>query len=482
MIGRSRGEAHDTGNGSGTAAAVLPAPAGTVHAHKRLLITLGIAYGMIILDRTVVNVGLSTMQKDLGAGVTELQWIVDGYVLILASLLLSGGAVGDRLGIARTFRIAVILFTVASALCAMAPDAGFLIAMRMAQGIGAALLMPACWALIAQAYPEPASRHRAMAVWGAMSGSPQALGPSIGGLLVTIAGWRAIFFINVPLGLLVIMLARRYLPASADEPLPARQRGLDVPGQLATVVMLGGLTFALIDGSASGWAQPWSLAAMGTAAIGLVALIVRERRAADPVLPPALFRARGLSAFVTVGTLLFFAYYGFVFALSIYLGAVTHDTALQIGLTLLPAAVPILAVPPLSTRLVSRIGPARSVAVGSAIAAMGFLAVMVIDVQDTALLAFVLLVIGVGSGLAFLPQAGLVMSAAPRDRSGMVSGLMNASRQSGSMVGVAVLGALAVGGSALHGGAGLRVAAFATAVVTLLSGAIALRAQSRIRN
>lgn len=467
-------------SGPGRAARVPPAPATVVRGHAGLLITLGIAYGLIILDRTVVNVSLPTIKHDLGADVTALQWIVDGYVLILASLLLSGGAVGDRLGVARTFRIAVVLFTVASGLCAAAPTPAFLIAMRMVQGVGAALLMPACWALIAQAYPDPVRRHRAMALWGAIAGSPQALGPSVGGLLVTVAGWRAIFLVNVPLGLLVLLLGRCHLatPTYGDRPL--RQRGLDVPGQLAIVVMLGALTFALIEGEAAGWLQPWTIIAAVAAGAGLLALIILERRAADPVLPPEMFRARGLSAFVTVGTLLFFAYYGFVFALSIYLGAATNDTALQIGLILLPAAIPIVAVPPLSTRLVSRLGPTRVVVLGSIIAASGFVAVTLIDVHDRVGLCLVLLVIGVGSGLAFLPQAGLVMSAAPASHIGLVSGLMNATRQCGSLVGVAVLGALAAGGSArLHNGSGLRIAALVSAAVMLLAGAVAIRRRPR---
>jgi len=231
---------------------------------------------------------------------------------------------------------------------------------------------------------------------------------------------------------------------------------------------------------AAGWSQPWTVVAAAAAVAGLLALIVLERRAADPVLPPEMFRARGLSAFVTVGTLLFFAYYGFVFALSLYLGAATNDTALQIGLTLLPAAIPIVAVPPLSTRLVSRLGPTRVVVFGSIIAASGFVAVTVIDVHDRVGLCLVLLVIGVGSGLAFLPQAGLVMSAAPASHVGLVSGLMNATRQCGSLVGVAVLGALVAGGSArLHNGSGLRVAAFVSAAVMLLAGALAIRPRSR---
>ena len=454
-----------------------PASVADAVRRRRTIVTLGIGYAMVILDRTIVNVALPTIGRDLHAGVAALQWVVDGYVLVMASLLLSGGALGDWIGAARAFRVAVVLFTAASIACALAPTAPVLVGARLIQGVGAALLMPASWALMAEAYPDAGQRVRALAMWGAIGGSPQALGPTLGGLLVTATGWRAIFLINIPLGVLVLLLARRGLPV----PAPVREdrrRGLDLPGQLTAMIMLASLTLALIDGGASGWAQPVPLIAGVTALAGALALVQRERHTTHPMLPPRLLRAKGLASFAAIGVLLFFSYYGFVFALSLSLGQTSGGSALQIGLVLLPAALPIVAVPPLATRLVTRIGPRPVVAVGAFIATVGCIALAAVATHAGPwLFGATLFVIGVGSGMAFLPQASLVVAAAPAGFGGVTSGLMNATRQCGSMIGVAVLGAIAVGGSGSVGGTGgLSLAAFTAAAVMVLAAVIAVSA------
>ncbi|KAA0021353.1 MFS transporter [Antrihabitans cavernicola] len=435
-----------------------------------------IGFAMVIVDTTIVNVALPAIENDLGSSLAMLQWVVDGYVLVLASLLLSGGALVDRLGSARMFRCGVALFTIASALCGLAPSGVVLVATRLLQGVAAALLMPAAMALIAEAYPEPKAKAKAVALFTTVAGSPQAFGPVLGGALVSTIGWRSIFFLNVPIGAVTMVLALRPgIPSSTTN----HGHRADLPGQILTVVVMVAATGALIEAGAQGWSAPFPLAAFAVAIVSGIGLCIRERGAPAPMLPARLLTAPGLSAFVAIGLLLFAAYYGLVFTLSLYLQQVEHLGPFSAGLRFLPSALPIFVLPVFVGRLTARWG-ARTIACGGLLAAAGGAAALLAVHQHAGplTLSIALALLGCGVGLTVGPQISLVIGAAPTDQTGIASGLLNAGRQAGSVLGVAVLGSLAGSGDRVTG---IHTAAVA-AVALLLVAAVAAaprRATSR---
>ena len=431
------------------------------------LAVICIGYAMVVVDTTIVNVALPAIGRDLHTGLDALQWVVDGYVLVLACLLLSGGTLVDRWGTLRVFRSGVVLFTVASALCGIAPDIAFLVAARLLQGLAAAMLMPASMALLAQTFPDSRRRARAVALFTTAAGSPQAFGPVLGGLLVSTIGWRSIFFINLPIGAVTLLMAARGgIPRKG----PDRTRALDLPGQAAVVVTMAAFTAALIQGHAQGWTAPLPLTADVVAVVGAFLFVLRQRRAAAPMLPASLIRAPRLFSHVNTGLLLFAAYYGLVFALSIYLQQVRYLSALETGLQFLPSALPIFLLPVLTGRLTTRWGARPVVAVGLCLAAAGALCLLTVSAGGSVVaLSLSLALLGCGVGLTVGPQITLVIGGVPSDQAGIASGLLNAGRQTGYVLGVAVLGSIAdspVGLSALHTtalvAAGVVVVALAT--------------------
>ncbi|MCX4097509.1 MFS transporter [Nocardia sp. alder85J] len=431
------------------------------------LVVVCIGFAMVIVDTTIVNVALPAIRADLHSGLAMLQWVVDGYVLVLAGLLLSGGVLVDRLGSVRMFRFGVAGFTVASVLCAIAPDGAALVAARLLQGVAAALLMPAAMALLSQAYPDPVAKAKAVALFTTVAGSPQAFGPVLGGVLVSAVGWRSIFVLNVPIGIVTLVLAARGgLPVQA----PDRSKRADLPGQALAIVLLICATGALIEGGAQGWSAPLPIAAALVAVVAAVAFVLRERRAAAPMLPARLVAAPGLSAFVTIGLLLFTGYYGLVFALSLYMQQVQHLGALRTGVQFLPSALPIFLLPVLAGPLVVRWGARRVAGAGLLLGAVGAVALFAVhDGSGPVTLSVALFLLGSGVGLTVGPQIALVVGAAPADQSGIASGLLNAGRQTGSVLGVAILGGLAGGVDRV---AGLHTAAVVAAL--LLAAAAAL--------
>jgi MFS transporter, DHA2 family, methylenomycin A resistance protein len=446
-----------------------PPPRATVQP-ARTLVTMCLGFAMVIVDTTIVNIALPAMGRSLHAGLDSLQWVVDGYVVMLASLLLSGGALADRFGTLRVFRAGIVVFSVASVLCGLAPSAAALIAARLLQGVGAAMLMPASMALITQAYPSTADRARALGLFTTVAGSPQAFGPVVGGAIVDTLGWRSIFFVNIPLGVLTLLLARRGLPS----PTPNREHTVDVPSQVLAVVMLGAITTGLIEGRAAGWTHWQALVAAVLVVISGATLIARQRRIANPMLPPKLLRAPRLPSYVLIGLLLFAAYYGLVFVLSLYLQQVRHLTPFHAGLAFLPSAIPIFVLPVLAGKLAVRFGPRRIVGGGLFVACAGAIALLAVRGAGGQLpLEIALALLGIGVGLTVAPQITLVMSSAPSTLSGIAGGLLNSARQTGYVIGVAVLGSLAAASnrlSGLHIAAGVAAVAIAGAfAATMLS-------------
>lgn len=407
------------------------------------LLAICLGYFMTILDTTVVNVALPAIRDQLGANVAGLQWIVDGYALVFAGLLLTAGALGDRLGNRAIFLAGLVLFTLASALCGAAPALWALQATRAAQGIGAALMVPASLALLRETFGSPAARARAIGLWGGIAGVAAGSGPVVGGLLVDTLGWRGVFLVNVPIGILAVVLTWRYVAPSARRP----GRGLDWPGQVASILALAALAFACIQGSVWGWSTPPVLGAFALAGVATVVLVAVERRVVDPMLPLELFGGATFTAATAVGLLLNFGFYGQLFLMSLFFQEVRGASALATGLALLPETGMAAVGSTLAGRATGRVGPRLPMLAGLVLGGLGLLALSLVGATTRyAALGPLLVAVGFGTSFAMPAMTAAVMEAASAERAGIASGVLNASRQVGGVLGVALLGALVGGG------------------------------------
>jgi DHA2 family methylenomycin A resistance protein-like MFS transporter len=296
------------------------------------LVAMSLGFAVVQLDVTVVNVALKTIGSSFGGGIAGLQWVVNAYTVVFASLILTSGALGDRLGAKRLFLGGFILFVVASMACGAAPSLGILIGARAVQGIGAAVLVPCSLALLDHAYPEPGSSAKAVGIWAGVAGVALASGPVIGGLLIASIGWRTIFFINLPLGLLGIWLTTRY----ATESTQSRDRPLDLAGQTAAVIAVAALAAAMIEGGAIGWGNALVLAGFGIFVSAAACFLAIEARRTNPMLPLSFFRNRNFAAASVVGLLINLAFYGLIFVLSLYFQQIKKFTPLITGLAFMP--------------------------------------------------------------------------------------------------------------------------------------------------
>jgi MFS transporter, DHA2 family, methylenomycin A resistance protein len=436
--------------------------------HRRIaLATVCAGYFMVILDTTALTPALPVLRGDLGGGISTLQWVVDGYALTFAALLLSGGALGDQLGARGVFAGGALLFAATSAACAAAPDAESLVGARMLQGVAAALLVPTSLALLRASFTEPAARARAVGAWGGIAGVAAAGGPVVGGVLAQAVGWRAVFLLNVPIGAAAALLSARHVAA----PPPRRGRGLDVPGQIAAVVALGALTLALIDAGRSGWDAAGVRVGAAGFLVALAAFVAVERRTRAPVLPPSLFASPALTAATAVGLLINLGFYGQLFVVNLLLQDVRGLDPLEAGLALLPEGILVSLGSLLSGRLTARAGsprPTMLLGLGLGAAGMAGLAVASAGAPYLVLVA-PLMAAGVGMSLTMPAATSAVVESAPHEHVGVAAGVLNAARQVGGLVGVALLGTLVAGG--LAGGApwALAASAAAFAVAALLA-------------
>jgi DHA2 family methylenomycin A resistance protein-like MFS transporter len=429
------------------------------------LVAVCLGYFMVILDVTVVTVAVPAIGVGLRTGVTRLQWVVDGYTLVFAGLLLFCGGLGDRLGGRPVFLAGLVVFVLTSAGCGIAPTAGLLILARLVQGAGAALMVPASLSLLQTAYADAAARARAFGVWGMIAGVAAGAGPVLGGVLVSALGWRAVFLVNLPVGIVAVVLTVRYVPR---RPATRRRRGLDLPAQVAAVVSLAGLTAGLNEaGSPSiGWAHPIVLGAFGAFAAGLVAFLVLEHRSPTPMLPLSLFGSPAFSASAAVGVLLNLGFYGWLFITPLYFQQVHHYGALRTGLALLPTSGVVAVSSALAGRVTARTGPGRPMTIGLLTGAVG-LAGQLVATSHASYAALVAPMVLVGFGMAFTMPASTtaIMWAAPDDKAGAASAVFTTGRQVGSAIGVALFGTLAAGGlvRGLHAGVIVGAAGFITA-------------------
>ncbi|MGW1654304.1 MFS transporter [Streptomyces atratus] len=394
-----------------------------------------LGFALIMLDASVVNVALPSMGSDLGGGMAGLQWVVDAYTIAFAALLLSTGAFSDRIGATRAYTAGIALFTLASVACGLAPNLPALIGFRVVQGIAAAVVLPTTLALVRQAYSDPAQRGRAVSLWAAGGTTAAALGPVAGGALTTAWDWRAIFFINLPVGLIALALTFR-APRSARRPAP-----LDLPGQLTAVLALAALAFAVIEHGTL------ALVALGVAVVSLAAFLRIESRHPHPVVPLGLFRNRTVVVAVTAGSALSVAFYGMIFVFSLFFQQVRDQSALAAGLMFLPMTGLLVVVNVLSGRLANRYGPRLPMLAGQLLSVGGLLLLLLVDTDTSPVLTSMLLVpLALGAGLALPPLTAAMMEAVPTGRAGVAAGVLNAARQVSGGLGVAAFGALVATG------------------------------------
>ncbi|UOX85356.1 MFS transporter [Amycolatopsis sp. FBCC-B4732] len=405
---------------------------------KLALTAVCLGFLMITLDATIVNLALPAIGADFGEPSTAaLQWVVDAYTVTLAAFLLTWGAAGDRWGSRRVFEAGVAVFVVASVGCALAGDAVWLIAARAVQGAGAAALLPSSLALIVHQFPDARERARALGVWGGMSGAGLAAGPVLGGLAVGLADWRLVFAVNVPVGILAIVLTRR----AVTEP-PRRETHLDFAGQVAGTVSLAAFVAGFIEAGHAGWGAPATLALLAGGVVAGAVFVAVEQRVAEPVLPLGILRIRDFAVATGIGGLFNFCLYGTLFSLALYLQRAWSLGALAAGLALVPLTAVVGLNAFFSGRLTGRSGP-RTPMVAGALAGLVGAAGFALLPADRALVAFAVVSVVFGCcSLAMPAMTSLAMNALP-GQAGLAAGVLNASRQTGGAIGVALVGALA---------------------------------------
>ncbi|MDX2676915.1 MFS transporter [Streptomyces sp. NY05-11A] len=410
---------------------------------RRLLVLAICCMSLLIvsLDVTVLNVALPAMQHDLHATTAGLQWTIDAYTLVLAALLMLAGSTADRIGRKKVFMAGLVVFSLGSLLCSLAPSLELLIAARMVQAVGGSMLNPVAMSIITNTFTDPRERARAIGVWGAVVGISMAAGPLLGGLLVESVGWRSIFWLNLPVGLLALLATLRYVPESRA----SKARRPDPVGQLLVIVLFGSLTYAIIEAPEAGAATSGPFAAV--ALVALLGLLRYEPRRTEPLIDLRFFRSAPFSGATVVAISAFAALGGFLFLSTLYLQNVRGLDALHAGLWMLPLAVPTFLCAPLSGRLVGTRGPRLPLLIaGVAMTTSGLLfAAFDAETSDVTLfLGYVLF--GVGFGFVNAPITNTAVSGMPRSQAGVAAAVASTSRQLGQTLGVAVVGAVLAAG------------------------------------
>ncbi|MER6258342.1 MFS transporter [Streptomyces sp900105245] len=412
--------------------------------HRRRMLVLAICCMSLLivsLDNTALNVALPSMQRDLHATTSGLQWTIDAYTLVLASLLMLAGSTADRIGRKRVFMTGLVLFSVGSLLCSLAPDLELLVVFRMIQAVGGSMLNPVAMSIITNTFTDSRERARAIGVWGAVVGISMAAGPLVGGLLVQSVSWRAIFWVNLPVGLAALLLTLRFVPESRAP----KARRPDPVGQLLVIALFGSLTYAIIEAPDAGAATVAPFAVIAVAA--LLALMWYEPRRAEPLIDLRFFRSAPFSGATVIAVSAFAALGGFLFLSTLYLQNVRGLDALHAGLWMLPMAAPTFLCAPLSGRLVGSRGPRLPLLVaGTAMTASGVLfAVFEAETSNTTLfIGYVLF--GIGFGFVNAPITNTAVSGMPRAQAGVAAAVASTSRQLGQTLGVAVVGAVLAAG------------------------------------
>jgi EmrB/QacA subfamily drug resistance transporter len=399
------------------------------------LAIVSIGLFMMVLDNLVVNVALPSIRRDLGASIQTLEWTVNAYVLAYAVLLLTGAALGDRLGRKRMFIVGTAVFTASSAAAALSPTIGFLIAARAAQGVGAAIVTPLTLTLLAEAFP-PAQRGLALGVWSAISGVGVALGPLVGGALTQAASWHWIFWVNVPIGIALIPLAASRLVESRGA-----VKRLDLPGLAFVSSGLFGIVYGLVRSQSLGWSAPEVVIALAGGTALILAFIAQELRTSEPMLPMQFFANRGFAVTNAISLAMYFGMFGSIFFLAQFLQNVLHNTPLQAGVKLLAWTGAVLVVSPAAGFLSERYGSRLFMAAGLGLqaVALGWMASLASVNETYASLVIPFVLAGTGMALVFAPSANAVLASVRTAETGQASGATNAIRELGGVLGIAVL-------------------------------------------
>ena len=405
-----------------------------------ILVSCCLSLLIVSMDATIVNVAIPNIRADLGASASQLQWVIDIYTLVLASLLLLSGAAADRFGRRRTFQIGLTVFAVGSLLCSLAPNIETLIAARFVQAMGGSMMNPVAMSIITQVFTGRVERARAIGVWGGVVGISMALGPIVGGALIELIDWRAVFWINLPICAVAILLTAIFVPESKS----ATMRDVDPIGQGLGMAFLFGIVFVLIEGPGMGWTDVRTIAVAVVAALALVGFLRYEARRHDPFIDLRFFRSIPFSSATMIAVLAFAIWGAFLFMMSLYLQGERGFSAMHTGLIYLPVAIGALIFSPLSGRLVGRFGSRPSLLVsGALITAATLMLTGLTATTPVWMLLAVFAVLGVGFSMVNAPVTNAAVSGMPTDRAGAASAVASTSRQVGVSIGVALCGSIA---------------------------------------
>ena len=419
-------------------------------ARRKAIILVSCCLSLLIvsMDATIVNVAIPSIRDDLGASASQIQWVIDVYTLVLASLLMLSGATGDRFGRRRTFQIGLTVFAAASLLCSLAPNIEMLIAARLLQAIGGSMMNPVAMSIITQVFRGRVERARAIGIWGGVVGISMALGPIVGGALIQYVDWRAVFWINLPICAVAILLTAIFVPESKS----ATMRDVDPIGQALGMAFLFGVVFVLIEGPGMGWSSPVTIVVTVIAACAFVAFLRYESRRHDPFIDLRFFRSIPFASATMIAICAFASWGAFLFMMSLYLQGYRGFSALHTGLIYLPVAVGALIFSPLSGRLVGRFGSRPSLIIsGTLITAAALMLTRLTATTPVWQLLVIFAVFGIGFSVMNAPVTNAAVSGMPTDRAGAASAIASTSRQVGVSLGVALCGSVAGAALAMTG-------------------------------
>ncbi|HWE77042.1 MAG TPA: MFS transporter [Pseudolabrys sp.] len=457
----------------------FPGEPRTQHKVRPRLVLLATSLGVLLaqVDTSVVNLALKSIGGDLHSGVSAMQWVIDAYNLVYASLLLTGGTIGDIYGRRRVFVLGIALFSAGTLICALAPTTSILIVGRIVSGVGAAFELPMSLVLLAVAYPEREKRAHALGIWASCNGLAFVIGPTLGGWLVDSIGWRSIFYLSLPICAAALIITYIAVGESAEP----QGRRLDLPGQILGVIGLGGFAFAAIEGGHWGWTSPVILGIAALAIASLAGFVFVESRTEGPLLPLGFLRIPVFSANLACAGLMTFGMYALLFIMPLYFQTVRGDTPFAAGLALLPMSLSFVVVSQLTGLLTNRFGPRVVMTVGMACMGAGCLWLALLTPDTTFLaVAIALFIVGIGLGLNTAPVNGVAVAAVPQNRSGTASGVLNTARMVGATLGIAILASIFAqhaGPQAATGAgflAGLRDAMTGSAAAEFLGAVLAL--------
>ena len=450
--------------------------------NRKWITLVAVSFGlfMIMLDNTVVNVALPSIERDLHVSISSLEWVVTAYALTFAALLITGGKLGDLFGRRRIFILGIAIFTLSSLACGLAPTAGFLIGARAVQGVGAALMNPASLSIITATFP-PRERGQAIGIWAGVSAMALAIGPLVGGLIVDNINWNWIFFINVPVGVVGIVVSQLVIRESRDT---SHEQSVDVPGLITSSAGLFALTYALIEGNGHGWTSPEILGLFAAAVVLLVAFVAVERYQRLPMLDLSLFRIGSFSGSNIVAMLVSLGMFGVFFFVSLYLQNILGWSPTKAGASFLPMTVLIILVAPAAGKMSDRIGSRWLMGGGMTLVSISLLLYQRVGLHSTfwTLLPAMLLG-GVGMALTMSPMTAAAMSSVPVDKAGVGSGVLNSFRQLGGSLGIALMGAILASYVTASPGTpesaqqfvnGLHAALFVAAMITFAAAVVAV--------